>query len=270
MKNRNIWLAVGFLLTAAYFVAAAYFGETRDIVKAFGELPLNTQGDTLAGFFAPLAFLWLFIATMIQSQELAAQRKEIEDNRAVMQEQSDAAKDQARFLEAQTDAMKQQTQLLVEQVNIAQLSAERTHKVALFEKRIEIYNDVVNFARMDLGRGQFTPAHATTLQLLATRAEFVFGVDVVEWLENLHFKVDFIVIESARWQELAGYDEYGNFRTHAEPELNSIINEQIRLLHETLWSELREVMGKYLDLNEYRTAQLAVTEQGDTLHATGV
>ncbi|WP_064681263.1 hypothetical protein [Rhizobium bangladeshense] len=264
MKIKNIWLGVGFLLTLAYFVTVGIFGETQGILAKFGKLELNTQGDTLAGFFAPLAFLWLFIATMIQSQELAAQRKEIEDNRAVMKEQSSAAQDQATFLKAQTDAMERQTQLLIEQVNIAQQTAERTHKMALFEKRIEIYNEVVAFAQLDLARHQFKDHHVVDLNVLATKAEFVFGEDVVQWLDELYQQVDYILTERVRWENLVGQDRFGNLNEKAEPELSQQIDHAIVRLSEMLWGgELKEVMGKYLDLNENRPVQMAVTEGPD-------
>jgi hypothetical protein len=110
-KSINGWLIFGFVVTLLYALGVGFFGETQNFVADFAILGLNEQGDTLAGIFAPLAFLWLFIATMIQSQELAAQRHEIEENRTVMQEQSDAAQDQATFLKAQTEAMERQTQL---------------------------------------------------------------------------------------------------------------------------------------------------------------
>jgi hypothetical protein len=52
-----------------------------------GKLPLNSIGDVLAGFFAPLAFLWLFAATQLQRTELRLQREELADTRSVLNEQ---------------------------------------------------------------------------------------------------------------------------------------------------------------------------------------
>jgi hypothetical protein len=40
-------------------------------------MPLGEIGDPLAGIFAPLAFLWLVAAVLVQSQELQEQRKEL-------------------------------------------------------------------------------------------------------------------------------------------------------------------------------------------------
>lgn len=44
----------------------------------------NELGDFLAGTFAPLAFLWLFVATMLQREELGLQRKELQETREVL------------------------------------------------------------------------------------------------------------------------------------------------------------------------------------------
>ncbi|MGO7350966.1 hypothetical protein ELI17_10480 [Rhizobium ruizarguesonis] len=266
MKNKNGWLIFGFVTTTAYFIAAAVFGESRNFLAKFAALDLNTQGDTLAGFFAPLAFLWLFIATMIQSQELAAQRKEIEENRAVMQEQSNAAQDQATFLKAQTDAMERQTKLLIEQVTIAQQSAERTHKIALFEKRIDIYNELVAFAQLGLGLRQFNDAHVIKLHVLSLRAEFVFGAEVVEWLDMLYQRTNQILTDTNRWEALADPVGGGTRDKKAEIELRKKIDEEIKELDVVLWGgQLKEIMGKYLDLNEYSTVQLDATEGPDTI-----
>ncbi|MCJ2032804.1 hypothetical protein [Methylobacterium sp. J-068] len=52
-----------------------------------GRLPLNSIGDILAGFFAPLAFLWLFVATQLQRKELRLQREELAETRDILAEQ---------------------------------------------------------------------------------------------------------------------------------------------------------------------------------------
>ena len=45
--------------------------------NVFGCMTANETGDFLAGFFAPLAFLWLAAAVFIQSRELREQRREL-------------------------------------------------------------------------------------------------------------------------------------------------------------------------------------------------
>lgn len=78
-------------------------------------LSLNELGDFLAGLFAPLAFVWLFVAVMIQSEELSAQHKELaltrdelSQQREVMKEQAAQARNQAKFIGEQTDILRRE------------------------------------------------------------------------------------------------------------------------------------------------------------------
>jgi hypothetical protein len=70
-----------------------------------GRLPLNSIGDILAGFFAPLAFLWLFVATQLQRKELRLQREELADTRAVLADQKAELQKSAAESNLQTSIM---------------------------------------------------------------------------------------------------------------------------------------------------------------------
>ena len=52
----------------------------------------NELGDTFAGAFAPVAFVWLVAAVMLQRNELAAQRQELRESRAVSAQQVEEAR----------------------------------------------------------------------------------------------------------------------------------------------------------------------------------
>lgn len=116
------WLVAAIVLTAVYLGVIWYIGNISAEVKACpkstwsaitsGCLALNELGDFLAGAFAPLAFIWLAAAVLIQSQELKEQRKELrltresmEDNREVMRAQADEARKQAEYIGQQTKLM---------------------------------------------------------------------------------------------------------------------------------------------------------------------
>lgn len=113
-RKRSGWVIFGVVLTLAYIGGLAYIltsenAESSLHINQSTEFTLNTFGDFLAGASAPLAFLWLFVATMVQSQELALQREELsltrrefEQNREVAKQQADEAKSQAAFIGAQT------------------------------------------------------------------------------------------------------------------------------------------------------------------------
>ncbi|MER9073390.1 hypothetical protein NKH80_11270 [Mesorhizobium sp. M0904] len=113
---RSGWVVFGFAATAVYFTAlGSILGNSGPdsllpINKA--SLALNTFGDFVAGICAPLAFLWLFVATMVQSQELALQRQELrltrrefELNRDILKQQAEEARAQAAFIGKQTQLL---------------------------------------------------------------------------------------------------------------------------------------------------------------------
>jgi len=204
MILKNGWLIAGFFTTACYVVGAAYFAFAKDdVLTRFIGLGLNEQGDTAAGVFAPLAFLWLFIATMIQSQELKLQRQEIADNRAVMREQATAAEHQAKFLESQAEAMQAQTTLLMEQTEIARTTARRNHKLSMFDRRIETYKAVIEMRKRSTHGSWFLNSDPHTLRELGNRAVFLFGKEVAEWLANIASEIERTVDHKVRMQSVA-------------------------------------------------------------------
>lgn len=110
---RSGWVIFGFLVTVIYFAALGFVLGNSGPDSLFpinkNNLALNTFGDFVAGICAPLAFLWLFVATMVQSQELALQRQELrltrrefELNREIAKQQAKEAHAQATFIGAQT------------------------------------------------------------------------------------------------------------------------------------------------------------------------
>ncbi|GLO69003.1 hypothetical protein MACH17_05200 [Phaeobacter inhibens] len=57
--------------------------------------PSNEIGDTFAGVAGVLAFLWIIVTVWLQSQELAAQRKELRLTRGEIKDQRQATQDMA-------------------------------------------------------------------------------------------------------------------------------------------------------------------------------
>ena len=68
----------------------------------------NELGDTLAGIFAPLAFIWLAGTVVIQSQELKAQREEIRRSNTAFELQAKEMEATTKFIETQTIIMQAQ------------------------------------------------------------------------------------------------------------------------------------------------------------------
>lgn len=79
------------------FVLPEVFG--RDDIFTFinnREKGLNEVGDFLAGFFTPLAFLWLVYGYFLQSRELGLQRQELALQREKLGEQVELLQEQGR------------------------------------------------------------------------------------------------------------------------------------------------------------------------------
>ncbi|MCJ2005744.1 hypothetical protein [Methylobacterium sp. J-092] len=114
MKPRSDTLWPWYLLTAIYlsFGGVVLWDRWGEVGSLFeppgstpGRLPLNSIGDVLAGFFAPLAFLWLFVATQLQRKELRLQREELADTRRVLDEQKAEMQRSAEESNLQTSIM---------------------------------------------------------------------------------------------------------------------------------------------------------------------
>ena len=74
-------------------------------LKEASELSLPNWGDFFAGFAAPLAFLWLVVATFIQRNELRAQIKELSASRKALEAQIDEQKISAVSLKIQSEIL---------------------------------------------------------------------------------------------------------------------------------------------------------------------
>ncbi len=94
---------------------------------------INELGDTLGGAFAPIAFLWLAGTVFIQSQELAAQRQELDETQDVMREQLEVARQQVEETKASTALFRKQTEILERE----QLSRDQADANDQFDEMVE-------------------------------------------------------------------------------------------------------------------------------------
>lgn len=167
------WQRIGAAITFLYAVLAILLGFVDvEFFKKFADLEPNAIGDALAGFFAPLAFLWLFIATMIQGQELA-------DNRKVMEQQAEAAKQQAEFLKNQHDAMEVQNKL-ANQVAIA------NHQFALFDKRMEFFELMNKISYEAFSVGGVTYDIRVNIIRAKQKSRWLFDDKIDQWLKEVY------------------------------------------------------------------------------------
>ena len=102
-NNPILW---GFLFTlglaAIVLVLTTQIGSD-DLFRyqEFSKLPSNAVGDTLAGIFAPLAFIWIVVTVFLQGQELSEQRKELSLTREELRLAREAQEKQLAVMEAQ-------------------------------------------------------------------------------------------------------------------------------------------------------------------------
>lgn len=75
----------------------------------------NEIGDTFAGLFGSLAFVWIIVTVLLQGRELAAQREELKLTRLEVQEQRKATQEVANAQDAQVDLLRAQGEVLLEE-----------------------------------------------------------------------------------------------------------------------------------------------------------
>lgn len=68
----------------------------------------NALGDTFAGAFAPVAFVWLVAAVLLQRSELAAQRQELRESRKVAMQQVEESRKNVEYIGEQTGILRDQ------------------------------------------------------------------------------------------------------------------------------------------------------------------
>ncbi|MGI9367570.1 MAG: hypothetical protein ACR2O2_01920, partial [Ruegeria sp.] len=107
--------------------------------------PSNEIGDTLAGVAGVLAFLWIIITIWLQSQELAAHRKELKLARQAQEKQLETMEKQANiFLQEQQERSERNYgELFREQLQLFCSNMNRAHgKAVIFAKPGNYYADV--------------------------------------------------------------------------------------------------------------------------------
>ena len=172
-NSRNILQTRAIIATLVYFgVVLLIWGFAHSLGKklgvGIGNEGLNNLGDLLSGLFAPVAFIWLVVAVIIQSKELAAQREELaltrtemQDSRAVMQKQADAAETQTKLAFASTRA---------------------NYQLALYDKRLLVFNQLEQIATDLSTAGGVSSELFKKIRLAVESAKYVFGPNVNDWI----------------------------------------------------------------------------------------
>lgn len=119
MKHTVMWLKARWpwVATVAYLgiLLGARLSAGGDLLYFLQHKPTNEVGDTLAGIFAPLAFMWLMLSYRMQNQELKLQGRQlnVQLRELEIQRQETEKSHEALIKQQQTQAL--QTQVLIAQ-----------------------------------------------------------------------------------------------------------------------------------------------------------
>ncbi len=189
------WLAVASLGTALYFaIFIRWIGYDR-IARYPINNSLNEVGDFIAGFFSPLAFVWLVAAVLTQRQELTDTREQFAENQ--------------RVVDAQLTTINEQSALLQQQHILAEETAKKTYRLSLFEQRFAIYNELIDVgSSIEKNRMLGSPFFALQshdLRRIIDKSNFVFGSSVLNYLDVVDRKcreiIEFRVSRDQSWEQ---------------------------------------------------------------------
>ncbi|WP_264211365.1 hypothetical protein [Leisingera thetidis] len=159
----------------------------------------NEIGDTLAGVAGSLAFVWVVVAVLLQSQELAAQREELAATRSELKLAREAQEQQVEVMKEQAEVFRYEQRQRAEARASALLEEASKNVIRCFyEADLETLSWYIGESSQDTRRERFlshgynqSKVDETSDRVLALLAE-LFGV-AIQRLErvgprNLHSK----------------------------------------------------------------------------------
>jgi hypothetical protein len=163
--RRNSPIFAGCILTLIWLAGVGLFLSTSHSIEEIKTMKLNEFGDFLAGFSAPLAFLWLIVAVFMQRQELQLQRLELEHSRDVLKVQLEELRASAEKLDAQTNLIASQNETL-----------QATNEFSRWENQVVVTIKEMN--RLAEGRGQITASYQGSTRIVPFSTIFVDLEDI--------------------------------------------------------------------------------------------
>lgn len=214
-------------------------------------LPLNSIGDILAGFFAPLAFLWLFVATQLQRKELRLQREELADTRRVLDEQKTEMQRSAEESNLQTSIMQRNldaanSKQIYDEFNLRMYFGARS---IYLDKNCHIVVVEKSYLYYDKGRLEWQP---TTYPLTAIKPQIYLSPTDASTVDAFFEAISILV---GQVEKVTADDEKS--RIYAEPDnedavrfLDNVINFVNRTIEDstTFRNELINLRISNLDI----------------------
>ena len=192
VSNRSIW--IGGIFTAVWLAGGfAYFW----LVAGWGTLAtakFNEIGDLLAGFSAPLGFLWFVIALFhqkqqiaMQAEELSLQREELQETRKTLEAQRDEMAEAAKQAKAQADALEASMEIQRYQHISAKISASEHEMQNLLNKNIGKFFPYLDINKEFPLSSQIPPYMC--VEFFVDKIEFLLNDRKIGWEE----KIDIII-----------------------------------------------------------------------------
>lgn len=172
-----VWLVV-LIVYAASSTAPTPEAEAITRWQAFWRSPPNSFGDALAGISAPLAFLWLVVATLLQSNELGLQRAELTATRQALLQQADQLRKSADQLNVQSELMSKSV--------VLEASAQKLGELDRRLRNLGVKLHVVRSALVVLKPVSTPLQNGTTFSSIVRRP--LLGVNSAEY--EKHYKDD--------------------------------------------------------------------------------
>lgn len=199
-----VLLKVGFIEIPLSLHGSEYF--TGIDFTPITNLDLNEWGDFFAGVGGTLALVWLITSTVLQRDELAENRKELEKQNMelnnqtkalvevgrAMSAQEDAMNKQVEFLSSQTDALPDQIAAFSEQADALRIQAEILEETRKTNLEDQAWHDIRDLLRAIRDRIPVNDdfyfwkiASRATSSTEVTNIEFCYRTDKPEELEKL-------------------------------------------------------------------------------------
>lgn len=222
--KRSPIIAGALILTAVFL---GLFGWLLSQTDACGEgwwlwdrltcLEPNALGDTFAGAFAPVAFVWLVAAVMLQRNELAAQRQELRETRLVAGQQVEEAKKNVLLIGEQTSLLKQDR----ERIQHREVDEDIDEMVGILIQKLR--NDVSNTYISASSPVQSSSGHMIydcSVQVSPNRSEYVELEDYSDAIRQMLSKAKFYAADKIKFHHSGSYS-YGAALTIVE-EINGL------------------------------------------------
>jgi hypothetical protein len=215
-----------------------YSDGCRSKLDDFLRLKPSEMGDTLAGLFSALAFIWIIVTVFMQSRELREQRKEFREQRLATQHMARAMAAQAKIFEAEQrqrveEYASSECEAIVEQLH------RRTLHIFSTQLQLQIKDgDPVNFRVLE----HISKRYSTGGQLSKQSTSRLLG-HLVEAIKNIvpNLEDQLVTLESSQIDELRIFLRDLNSRLdEATPATRRRLNSETFKVHEF---ELCEYFG---------------------------